>query len=85
MAQPKARPVPAKRRDVLRTCSSTAKLELVNSFAGFNATTVSDKHMQLAKKCIDEIQYRSARFEYVPFHMILHWNQVRSLYLTPCN
>ena len=83
MAQPpRARPVPRKRKDVLRTCSSTAKAELVNSFAGFNATTVSEKHMQLAKKCIEEIPYRSARFEHVPFHMILQWNQVRSVYIT---
>lgn len=77
MTQVGGRPVPARRRDLQSQQYTMVKMELVNSFVGFNAATVSETHMKLARKCIKEIPSRHARFEYVPFHMIIQWNQVR--------
>ena len=56
----------------------STKTELVRSFAGFNSTTVSEGHVRLARRCLEAIQPRSARYEHVPFHMILQWNQVHT-------
>ena len=70
------RPVPPKRRDLMTESGVSAKMDLVDSFAGFSATTVSERHMQLARDCIAKLPARSARYELVPFHMMLQWNQV---------
>ena len=67
------RPVPARRK---MNVDMSSKTKLVQSFVGFNSSTVSDDHMQLARDCIKAVQPRSARYEHVPFHMIVQWNQV---------
>lgn len=78
MALVGGRPVPVRRKDLPRVDTST-KTDLVKSFVGFNTPTVTDEHIQLARRCIDSIGLgqRSARYEYIPFHMILQWNQVK--------
>ena len=73
MAQSGARPVPARRK---LNVDMSSKTKLVQSFAGFNSSTVPEEHILLARRCIGAISARSARYEYVPFHMILQWNQV---------
>ena len=55
---------------------ANAKMDLVNSFAGFSATTVSESQMHVARECIAKLPARSARYEMVPYHMMLQWNQV---------
>lgn len=74
MAQGGARPVPARRR--MPDVDMSSKNELVQSFVGFNSSTVTEEHMRLARKCIDSISTRGARYERISFHMILQWNQV---------
>lgn len=68
------RPVPARRRNMNMDMSS--KNKLIQSFVGFNSSTVSEEHMRLARECIKAIPPRNARYEHVPFHMIVQWNEV---------
>ena len=76
MAEAKSRPVPARRK---MNVDTSTKTRLVQSFVGFNSSSVSEEQVELARQCIDVIKPRSARYEYIPFHMILHWNRVRRI------
>lgn len=76
MAQTEARPVPAKRTDLVKKVDTSLKTQLVQSFVGFNYATVTDHHMQLARTCIEQIKLRDARYDYVPFTMVIQWNEV---------
>jgi hypothetical protein len=78
MAEAKSRPVPARRK---MNVDTSTKTRLVQSFVGFNSSSVSEEQVELARQCIDVIKPRSARYEYIPFHMILHWNREKRDYL----
>ena len=84
MAEAKSRPVPARRK---MNVDTSTKTRLVQSFVGFNSSSVSEEQVELARQCIDVIKPRSARYEYIPFHMILLWNQVYTsrIYKYPAN
>ena len=69
-------PVPPPRLTLMSEEGKEAKKELVDSFVGFNAPTVSENHLRLAKNCIAKAPVRSARYVLVPFSSILTWNRV---------
>ena len=70
------RPVPARRR-LNANVDTSSKTKLVQSFYGFIYSAVTEKNVELARQCLAAIPTRSARYEHVPFHMILQWNEVR--------
>ena len=79
MAQVEARPVPAKRRNLVKRVDTSSKADLVQSFVGFNHATVTEGHVQLARQCIKLIPLRDARYDHVPFSMIIQWNEVHNI------
>ena len=60
----------------MSSAGKQAKKELIDSFAGFSTTTVSERNIHLARECIARISARSARYEIVPFTSIIQWNEV---------
>lgn len=74
MAQGGSRPVPVRRSTDGVDMSS--KRELIQSFSvGSKTSSVSDHQIRLARKCISAILVRGIRYELIPFHMVLQWNQ----------
>ena len=69
-------PQPPKRTKFIKVVDNEWKTRLTESFEGFNASQVSQKHLMKANECIDNGGTRDERYRLVPFERILNENQV---------
>ena len=69
-------PLPPKRTKFIKVVDNEWKTALIDSFEGFNASQVSQMHVNKAKDCIRSGGTRDERYRLVPFERILNDNQV---------
>ena len=78
MAEPGG-PVPKPRPRKPRTLASlhiAQKRQLLDSFDGFNASTVSEDQIKCAREFIQGGAPQALRYEFVPYSQILKQNEV---------
>lgn len=73
---PVAPPRVPRRTKLLGVVESEEKKALIKTFEGFNASTVSQYHIDAAKKCIENGGSSMERYVYIAFDDILKRNQV---------
>ena len=70
-------PLPTKRTKIFSVVDNVWKSNLIESFEGFNASQVSQHHIEMAEACIKNGGSKNERYRLVPFERILTENQVR--------